>query len=211
MKQPFICYLMVSALALAGGCAQPPTDKLTTAEKAINEARAAGAPTYLAEDFAKLEGMLTTAKREIAEQDAKFAMLRDYDKAEQLLAAVETDAARVNTDATKKKEEAKAVALQAQQAAQEAVKATQELVKKAPVGKDQKPLQAIKADAQGLIASLSEVQTALDAGDYRVAQIKAKAIQEKSLAVQAEIQRAMTKVGAAKAQKDKQVKKHSSR
>ncbi|MGH9783265.1 MAG: hypothetical protein ACRD88_03690, partial [Terriglobia bacterium] len=164
MRPSFMLFAVVSALALGVGCAKPPSDKLASSEKAVNEARAAGAPTYLAEDFAKLEGMLITAKREIGEQDAKLAMVRDYDKAEQLLAAVETDAARVNTDAAKKKEEAKVAALQAQQAAQEAVKATQELVKKAPVGKDQKPLQAIKADAQGLVASLSEVQAALDAG-----------------------------------------------
>ena len=203
MKQSFICFMVVSALALAVGCAKPPADKLATAEKAVNEARAAGAPTYVAEDFAKLEGMLTTAKKEIAEQDAKLALLRDYGKAEQLLAAVEADAARVNTEAAKKKEEAKAAALQAQHAAQEALKTTQELVKKAPVGKDQAALQAIKAVARGLTASLSEVQTALDAGDYQAAQTKAKAIQEKSQAVQAEIQRAMTKVGAAKAQKGK--------
>ncbi|TLY13411.1 MAG: hypothetical protein E6K69_09120, partial [Nitrospirae bacterium] len=91
MKQSFICCMVVSALALAMGCAKPPTDRLGAAEKAVTEARAAGAPTYTAEDFAKLEGMLTAAKNEIAEQDAKLALLRDYGKAEQLLAAVETD------------------------------------------------------------------------------------------------------------------------
>ncbi|MGH7205801.1 MAG: hypothetical protein ACREI2_06290 [Nitrospiraceae bacterium] len=201
MKQSFICFMVVSALALAVGCAKPPADKLAAAEKAVNEARAAGAPAYVAEDFAKLEGMLTTAKKEIAEQDAKLALLRDYGKAEQLLAAVEADAARVSTEAAKKKEEAKAAALQAQHAAQEAVKTTQELVKKGPVGKDRAALQAIKADAQGLTTSLSEVQKALDAGDYQAAQTKAKAIHEKSQAVQAEIQRAMTKVGAPKARR----------
>lgn len=199
MKQSFIYFMVVSALALILGCAKPPTDKLAAAEKAVNEARTAGASTYLAEDFAKLEGMLTTAKNEIAEQDAKLALLRDYGKAEQLLAAVETDAVRVNTEAAKKKEEAKAAALQAQRAAQESVKTTQELVKKAPVGKDRAALQAIKADAQGLTASLPDVQKALDAGDYQAALTKAKAIQEKSQAVQAEIQGAMTKTRPKKA------------
>jgi len=207
MKQGFICCMVVSALALTMGCAKPPTDKLAAAEKAATEARAAGAPTYTAEDFAKLEGMLTAAKNEIAEQDAKLALLRDYGKAEQLLAAIETDAARVNTEAAKKKEEAKIAAIQSQRAAQEALKTTQELIKKAPVGKDRAALQLIKADAQGLTASLSEVQTALDAGDYQAAQTKAQTIREKSQAVQAEIQRAMTKVGAAKAQKGKQGRK----
>ena len=70
-------FAAVSGLAIGVGCARPPSEKLAAAEKAVNEARAAGTPTYLAEDFAKLEGMLTTAKREIGEQNSNFAMLRD--------------------------------------------------------------------------------------------------------------------------------------
>jgi hypothetical protein len=75
---------------------------------------------------------------------------------------------------------------------------TQDLVKRAPVGKDRAAVEAIKADAQGLTASLSEVQTAIDAGDYLAAQAKAKAIKEKSQAVAAEIQTALAKVSSAK-------------
>ncbi|MEW6542687.1 MAG: hypothetical protein AB1411_03655 [Nitrospirota bacterium] len=186
---------------LAVGCAQAPTEKLAAAEKAVNEARTAGAPAYLAEDFAKLEGALNSAKKEIADQDAKFALVRDYGKAEELLASVQTDAGRVTTEAGKKKEEAKAAAAQAQQAAQESVKKTQELVAKAPAGKDRAALEAIKADAAGLAASLAEVQKAIDAEDYLAAQAKAKAIQEKSQAVSAEVEKALAKVSAAKGKK----------
>lgn len=197
---------LASALLLTVGCAKAPTDKLAEAEKAVNEAKAAGAPTYMAEDFAKLEGMLTNAKNEIAAQDAKFALLRDYAKAEQLLASAKTDAARVTTETGKKKEEAKAAAVQAQQAAQEAVKTAQDLVAKAPAGKDRAALEAIKADASGLTASLSEVQTALDGGDYPAAQTKAKAIQEKAQAITNEIESALATVGS-KGKKGKAEKK----
>lgn len=185
-------------LLMAIGCAKPPTDKLAAAEKAISEAREAGASAYMAEDYAKLEGMLATAKKEIADQDAKIALTRDYEKADQLLTAVQTDAVRATAEAGKKKEEAKVAALQAQQAAQDAVKKTQVLVAKAPVGKDRAAVEAIKADAQGLNASLSEVQAAVDAGDYLTAQTKAKAIQEKAEAVAGEIQTALAKVAAGK-------------
>lgn len=188
-------------LLMAIGCAKPPTDKLAAAEKAVSDAREAGAPAYMAEDYAKLEGMLATAKKEIADQDAKIALTRDYEKAEQLLTAVQTDAVRVVAETGKKKEEAKVAALQAQQAAQEAVKKTQDLVAKAPVGKDRAAVEAIKADAQGLNASLSEVQSAIDAGDYLTAQTKAKAIQEKAQAVAGEIQTALGKVAAGKGKK----------
>lgn len=185
------------ALALTG-CAQPPTDKLAAAEKAVNEARSAGAPNSLAEDFAKLEGMLTNAKNEIAAQDSKFAPMRDYGKAEHLLASAQADARRVTVEANKKKEEAKASALQAQQAAQEAVKTAQALVAKAPAGKERAALEAIKADAQTLANSLTGVQGAIDAGDYLAAQALAKAIQEKGHAIASEVQAALVKAGIAK-------------
>lgn len=199
--------ILSPVLLLAVGCAKPPTEKLAAAEKAVEDARSAGAPQYLAEDFQKLESLLTGAKTEIAAQDSKMAFLRDYGKAEQGLVSVQADAGRVTAETGKKKEEAKAAAVQAQQAAQDAVKTTQDLVAQAPVGKDRAALEAIKADADGLTSSLAEVQAAIDKGDYQAAQAKAKAIQEKSQAVSTEIQTAMAKVSAAKGAKGKPVKK----
>ncbi|HZS10887.1 MAG TPA: hypothetical protein VFA38_01465 [Nitrospirales bacterium] len=191
------------ALALLAGCAKAPTEKVNAAEAAVNDAKAAGAPTYLAEDYAKVEGMLVSAKQEISEQDAKMAFLRDYGKAEQLLASAQTEAARVTAEAAKKKEEAKQVALQAQAAAAESVKKAQDLVAKAPVGKDRAAVQAIKADAQGLEMSLNEVKAAIDGGDYQGAQAKAKAIQEKSDLLVNEVEAALSKVGKGKPAKKK--------
>jgi hypothetical protein len=195
--------LLMPVMLLVAACAQPPTEKLAAAEKAVSDAQAAGAQAYLAEDFTKLEGMLASAKKEITEQDAKFALLRDYGKSEQLLASVSGDAGRVTTETAKKKEEAKAAATQAQQGAQEAVKTAQGLVAKAPAGKDRAALQAIKADAEGLTASLAEIQKALDGGDYQGAQAKAKAIQDKAQSIGNEVQTAMAKTQKGKSAKKK--------
>ncbi|MBI5854192.1 MAG: hypothetical protein HZB35_02965 [Nitrospirae bacterium] len=195
--------LLMPVMLLVAACAQPPTEKLAAAEKAVADAKAAGAQAYLAEDFTKLEGMLASAKKEITEQDAKFALLRDYGKSEQLLASVSGDAGRVTTETAKKKEEAKAAATQAQQGAQEAVKTAQGLVAKAPAGKDRAALQAIKADAEGLTASLAEIQKALDGGDYQGAQAKAKAIQDKAQSIGNEVQTAMAKMQKGKSAKKK--------
>jgi hypothetical protein len=192
---------VILVLVVAVGCSQAPSEKVEATEKAVSDARAAGAPNYMAEDFAKVEGMLTNAKNEIVEQDSKFGFLRDYGKAEQLLASAETEATRVSTEAARKKEESKQAALQDQQAAQESVRTTQALVAKAPVGKDRAALETIKADAQGLTTSLTEVQTAIDSGDYLAAQAKAKAIKDKSEAVSAEIRTALAKVSVGKSKK----------
>ncbi|MGQ0812221.1 MAG: hypothetical protein ACT4OO_13500 [Nitrospiraceae bacterium] len=191
----------VLTLLLFAACAKPPTEHIESAEKAVRETHESGASAYVPQDFAKLEGMLAGAKKEIADQETKFSLLRDYGKAEQLAASVRAEAGRVKSAAEKRREEARAVALQAQQVAQESVKAAQTLVARAPVGKDRAALEAIKADAQALNASLGDVQKDIDAGDYLSAQAKAKAIHDKSQAVSAEIQNALAKVGDAKAKK----------
>lgn len=186
------------ALFLVTGCAQPPTEQIQAAEQAVKDAQQSGAATYAPQEYAKLEGTLAALKKEVADQDAKFPLFRDYGKAEQLVASTKQEAQQVKAEAEKKKEEARAAALQTQQVAMEAVKAAQELVAKAPVGKDRAALEAIKADAEGLNASLAEVQKAMDAGDYVAAQAKAKAIHEKSQTVSAEIESALAKVGKGK-------------
>ena len=189
---------LVLAALLAAGCAKPPQEQIDAAEKALKEAQLRGAATYTADEYAKLEGTLAALKKEVTEQEGRFALVRDYGKAEQLAASAKADGERVTADAAKKKEEAKAAAHQAQQVAQEAVKSTLALVAQAPVGKDRAALEAIKNDAEALKASLNQVQLAIDKEDYPAAQTQAKAIHDKSQAVSAEIQNALAKVGKGK-------------
>ncbi|HSA60698.1 MAG TPA: hypothetical protein VLE03_00540 [Nitrospiraceae bacterium] len=198
MQQRQTLALLALAVLLVTGCAKPPAEQIEAAEKAVKEAQQSGAATYTAEEYAKLEGTLAALKKEVEDQDGKFALFRDYGKAEQLAASAKADGERVKSEAAKKKEEAKAAALQAQQVAQEAVKSTLDLVAKAPVGKDRAALEAIKNDADALKASLNQVQIAIDKEDYPAAQAQAKAIHDKSQAVSAEIQTALAKVGKGK-------------
>ena len=106
--------LICGALLIAG-CAQPPADQLNAADQAVKDAQQSGAATYVANDYAKVEGLQAAMKKEVADQDAKFALLRDYGKAEQLAATTKAEAERVKTEAGKKMEEAKFAATQAQQ------------------------------------------------------------------------------------------------
>lgn len=198
MKIRHVLLSIAAMCVLVSGCAQPPADQINAAEQAVKDAQQSGAATYVANDYAKVEGLLTAMKTEVAEQDAKFALLRDYGKAEQLAAAAKTEAERVKADAAKKMEEAKFAATQAQQAAQTSVASTMDLVAKAPAGKDRAALESIKADAEALKASLNDVQMMLDKADYLGAQTKANAIQQKADAVSREIETALAKIGKGK-------------
>ena len=197
-----IRHLLVSIMGmclLMSGCAQPPADQINAADQAVRDAQQSGAATYVPDDYAKLEGLLSAMKTEVAEQDGKFALLRDYGKAEQLAATTKAEAERLKTEAAQKLEEAKCGATQAHHAAQASVTSTLELVAKAPVGKDRAALQTIKTDAEALKASLNDVQMMIDKGQYLGAETKAKAIQEKADAVSHEIETALAKIGKGKA------------
>ena len=190
--------LLAPALLLAVGCGKAPSDKLGEAEKAALDAKLAGAQAYVAEDFARLEGMLNNAKKEMDDQNAKFVLFRDYGKTEQLLVSVQAEIPKLLEETAKKKAEAKDGALKAHDEAKEAVKKAQALVAKAPVGKDRAAVEAIKNDAKALTASLNDVQMAIDAEDYLTAQAKAKAVQDKSLALSSEVRGALAKVSGTK-------------
>ncbi|HKC96311.1 MAG TPA: hypothetical protein VKB81_20050 [Nitrospira sp.] len=199
MSKHHVLLPVLCTVVLMGGCAQPPADQINAAEQAVKDAEQSGAATYVANDYAKIDGLRAALKQEVADQDAKFALLRDYGKAEQLAATTKAEAERVKADAVKKMEEAKSAAVQAQQAAQQTVQSTLALVAMAPAGKDRAALESIKTDAEALKASLNDVQMAIDKADYLVAQTKAKAIQEKGQAVSKEVETALAKIGKGKA------------
>lgn len=196
-------FMLVPALLLVAACSQAPTDKLNEAEKSVMDAKLAGAQAYAPEDFAKLEGLLNNAKKEVEDQNAKFALFRDYGKAEQALALVKTEAPALIEVTARKKAEAKDAAIKIYDAAKDAVKQAQALVAKAPVGKDRAAVEAIKNDAKALTASLNDVQMAMDTEDYLTAQAKSKAVTDKSLALSKEVTDALAKVGGAKPAKKK--------
>jgi hypothetical protein len=198
MMKPATVLPIICATLLFSGCAQPPTDRTNAAEQAIKDAQHSGAATYLADEYTKLEGSLAAIKKEVADQEAKFALFRDYGKVDQLVVAAKAEADRVKAEAVKKAEEAKAAATQAHHMAQESVKSALELVAKAPTGKDRAAVESIKTDAEALKASLNDVQMMIDKSDYLAAQTKAKAIQEKSQALSREIETALAKIGKGK-------------
>ncbi len=80
-------------LALATGCAKPPTIEVTDAENAVNAADQAGALEYTTADFEAAKEALADAKTKIEAKDYKTALalaLAAKARAEAALAALET-------------------------------------------------------------------------------------------------------------------------
>ena len=89
-------------LVVIAGCAEPPTQQIQEAEKALKDAQESGAATYSADEYAKLEGTLAALRKEVADQDEKFTLFRDYGKAQQLSASAKVDSERIKAASAQK-------------------------------------------------------------------------------------------------------------
>lgn len=181
------------ALLVVSSCAQAPTEQFEAATKAVDAARAAGAPEYTKEDFTKLEQQLALAKEEIAKQDKALPIFRSYAEANMLLVQVVTTGQHVEALAAQQKDVAKTAATMRETEAQQVLAAAQALLEKAPVGKERAALEALKQDLAGLQDSLGNVHQLIEKGDYLGADVQAKALKEKGAAVSEELQKAIEK------------------
>ena len=190
----------LSLTILLSGCAQPPADRLQQAQQLMDAARAAGAPDYTKEEWAKLEMSFSRAKDELANQEKVLAVFRSYTKADEMLKHVAKDAAQVEATATEKKAEAKAAAETKEKEAKTVLASTQELLSKATTGKDRAAIKHIQKELNGLRGSLGSIHQLIEEGDYGAAEAQAQALTEKALAVSGELRKAVEKTKGRKAQ-----------
>lgn len=191
--------LVLSVVAVAAGCAKRPDAEVAAARTAVEEARAAGGPQYVPEAFKGVEDALQKAQEETKAQDDRFALMRSYDKAKELLARVKSDAEKVRTEAVAAKERAKGEAEAAQKEARTSLDAAKALLAKAPRGKGTKAdLEAMEADLKAAETALAEARAAADKEDYLGAKAKAQSVKDKATAVSAQVQQARAKTAKAK-------------
>lgn len=186
--------LAMCLLALAVGCAKVPQQEMDAAKAAIEAAKTAEADRYAADQFNAAQDSLDAAMAEVDQQNAKFALTRNYDKAAQLLKSA-TDAANAAAAAVAaNKEQVKTEATDLLAQAQTAVSDAKALMAKAPKGKEGKAaLEAISADLSAVETSVGEASTALTNGDFLTARDKAKAVLDKANSLKDELQQAISK------------------
>ena len=183
----------VAMVVAITGCAQPPTEQFEVAARAVEAAKAAGAPEYDGEDFAKLEQQFALVKDELKKQEEVLSIFRSYTDAERQLKQVVTTGQQVEVVAAQKKESAKAAAIAMEKEAQAVMDSAKKLMVNAPTGKERAAVQVIQQDLEGLEKSLSAMHQLIENGDYLAAEIEGKAIKEKGSAVSGEIQSAIDK------------------
>lgn len=192
MKNLTKTLILVLGLAVVlVGCKQPAAQ--IDAAKAAIEAVKADAAKYAGEELRGLEDSLAKVMDEISVQDKKF--FKKFGAAKDMLDKIKTDAEALKAALPGKIEAAKNDAVKLQGELQTKIAEVKELLKKAPRGKGtDKDLAALKGDLEGAEAELPGVQTAIDGGDYAGALSTVKAITERVVKVQEDVQAALDKV-----------------
>jgi len=196
MKGRTTVKLLVVALALSVfllGCGKKPETEINNTKAALDSAIQEGAEKYAKEEAKLLNDDLTAAQDEIKVQDEKF--FKNYDKAKEMLAGVQTKADSLKAEIPARKEKAKNDAMAALDAAKTAVADANALLAKAPRGKGtMADLEALKADAAGLQDSIVEAETLMTSEEYSAAADKANSIKDKAAEVSAQITAALENV-----------------
>jgi len=192
--------VLFTIVALAGmavlftSCAKLPEMEMTNAKAAVEAAKAAEADRYVPAEYRAVQDSLNTAMTEVENQKSKFVLFRSYKKVTVKLNNVITLAGTVKTNAGIKKEEVKNEAQQTLAAATTLVAEVKDLILKAPKGKEGKEaLEAINSDLALVEASLAEVSTLINNGDYLTALDKVKAANDKAGSLKAELEEAIAK------------------
>jgi hypothetical protein len=183
--------LSVAALVVAG-CGKLTEEVRTSAQTAMDEAKAAGAEMYAAPEMNAAMDSLSAAQAEIANQDGKFALFRNYKEAERKLGVAQGLAATAKQTAAVNKEKARveAEALFTQVGAM--VDSTRALMTRAPSDKEgKKIIEAITTDLEGIAATLPEVRAMIDKQDYRGAAQMARGSMQRLEGINKEIQDAI--------------------
>ena len=194
--------VLFTIVALAGmavlftSCAKLPEMEMTNAKAAVEAAKAAEADRYVPAEYRAVQDSLNTAMTEVENQKSKFVLFRSYKKVTVKLNNVITLAGTVKTNAGIKKEQVKAEAQQTLATATATVAEVKELIAKAPKGKEGKEaLEAIQSDLALVEASLAEVSTLINNGDYLTTLDKVKAANDKVNSLKGELQDAIAKKG----------------
>lgn len=196
-RHVFLVPVLVLTLGIAG-CAQAPTNDVDAAKRALGEAEQASAVDYAPAAWSAAKDAEAKLDAELEAQKENWALLRSYSAAQQLARQVKSEAERATKEAAVAKGQARtdAEALMAQ--AREAHGRVQAALRTAPRGKGtEADLASLRSDTSSIDGTLQEMQQLFDAGDYLGAKTKAQSAIDAAKRIEAEIEQARTRRGAA--------------
>ena len=181
MKSRVLALLSISLLIGCGG--DPPTADLEAANRAIQDARAAGAEKYASSDLSSAQRAYDAAESELNTEKEK--LFKNFEKTNSLIADAKGKAATAESAATSAKAAAKASAESAVADAEAAVLRARTAVDGAPSGKGTEgDVEQLRADLGAADADLSSARSAVAAENYDGARSSASSAAQRAGAIE---------------------------
>lgn len=183
------------AAILFNGCSEVPQAEIDLANKAVEDAKAAGAELYVADSFLALQDSLKGALEGIEAEKSK--MFASYNDNKEQLANVAALAEQVKTQAETRKVELKNEIQTTLADVKTLIETNKQLILEAPKGKEgATALAAIQDELTTIEAAVNETGTMLEQGEIIASLDKAKAAKDKATAINTELQDVITKYQA---------------
>jgi hypothetical protein len=197
--QRFVTVGAILALALlVVGCAKPPVEEQNAAKQALDNARTI-AEKWAPNEWRSAQQAFDDANKEIETQNNRFALMRNYDKAKQMLADAKTAADRAKQAGTDNKEAAKKEAEAKLADADAAITAARTALDAAPKTKDTKAdLELFKSDLDGLGTSLGDAKNMMAQEAYKEVSAKADTVKNQATDIKTKLEEAAAKAAAKK-------------
>jgi hypothetical protein len=192
MKKISVLAVIAGLTLFSAACAKEPTEALNGARAALEAAQAAGAADYAPEALAAAQTASAALDAELKAQGEKLALTRSYAKATELATAAKAAADAASAAAVSGKEQMKVEATALVAGVRAAIETTKLALAKAPKGKGTAAdLEAMKGDIAGVESALADMDSALAAGNFKDAKVKAEASKATLDKVVADVQAAI--------------------
>jgi colicin import membrane protein len=191
MKRNLLLPALAGVALMSVACAKEPTDTVGAAKASLEAAKTAGAADYAPAALASAETSAAALDAELKAQSEKFALTRSYTKATELAATAKADAEKAAAEAVTGKEQMKAEATTLIAGVRGSLDAAKQALAKAPKGKGSAAdIEAMNADVAGVESSLTAMDSAMAAGNYKDAKVKAEAAKQTLDKIVADVQAA---------------------
>jgi hypothetical protein len=189
----FMGLAAVAIVAFLSSCGKVPQAQIDATNAAIEAAKVAEAPVYVAAEFTAVRDSMNAIMADVEAQKSK--LFKNFGSAKLKLDATLAAANKVTKDAGVKKEEVKKEAQTLLTDIKAVIAENATLVKKAPRGKEGAAvLEQIKSEMITIDASVVEAQGLYDKGTYMDALNKIKAAKDRASGINTELKGAIAKV-----------------
>jgi len=197
--QRYVTVGVVLALALlAVGCAKPPVEDQNSTRAALDAARPV-AESWAPNEWRAAQDAFNAANQEIETQNNRFALMRNYDKAKQMLADSKAAGDKAKSAGDANKETARTEAESKLTEAETAINDAKAALETVPKTKDTKAdLELFMTDLGTYTTQLGEARSMMASESYREVSAKADTIKSQVMDIKMKLDEAAAKMAAKK-------------